>query len=59
METRIQYEYNKTLEHNYTLTQSCREIKTFNEISEPHILLDRCVRQRARSTYVPFALRTM
>jgi len=40
----------KHLEHNYTLTQSCREIGTFNETSEPHILLDRCVGQKARST---------
>jgi len=40
------------------LTQSCREIGTFSENSEPHILLDRCVGQRARSTCLPFALRT-
>jgi len=49
----------KHLKHNYTFTQSCREIGTFNETNEPHILLDRCVRQRARNTYLPFALRTM
>jgi len=49
----------KHLECNYTLTQSCREIGAFSETSEPHILLDRCVGQRARSTCLPFALRTM
>jgi hypothetical protein len=49
----------KHLEHNYALTQSCKEIVAFNETSEPHILLDRCVGQRACSTCLPFALKTM
>jgi hypothetical protein len=49
----------KHLEHNYTLTQSCREIGAYNETNKPHILLDRCVAQRVHSTYLPFALRTM
>jgi len=49
----------KHLGHNYTFTQSCREIETFNETNEPHILLDRCVGHKACSTCLPFALRTI
>ncbi len=49
----------KHLEYNYTFTQSCREIGTFNETSEPHILPDRCVGQRARRTCLPFVFKTM
>ncbi len=49
----------KHLEHNYTFTQSCRETGTFNETNKPCILLDRCVGQKVRNTYLPFVLKTM
>jgi len=49
----------KHIRHNYTFTQSCREIGAFNETNEPHILLDRCIGHKARSTCLAFALRTM
>jgi hypothetical protein len=32
---------------------------TFNETSETHILLDRCVGQKVCNTCLPFALKTM
>jgi hypothetical protein len=47
------------LKHNYTLTRSCKEIGAFGETGEPFGRLDFRMGQRARSTCLPFASRTM
>lgn len=48
------YSIAKHPKHNCTLTQYlCREIGAFGGTGELHLLLDRCVGQRARGTCCP------